>query len=61
MPPRQFMNEAAPSIHIYMAKLDGRKDALAWKFPGLITVAIKKNMPILPFIVRLMTLNRTVW
>lgn len=29
MPPRQFINEAAPIMHMYMAKLDGKKDALA--------------------------------
>lgn len=28
-PPRQFMNEEAPSITIYMAKLEGKKAVLA--------------------------------
>ena len=60
-PPRQFMNAAAPSMHMYMAKLDGKKAALAWKLPGLVTVAMRKKMAILPLRVRLMTLNRTVW
>lgn len=60
-PPRQFMNEAAPSMHMYMAKLEGRNAVLAWKFPGLMTVAMRKKMPILPFRVELTTLNMTVW
>lgn len=28
-PPRQFMNDAAPSMHMYIAKLEGRKAVLA--------------------------------
>jgi hypothetical protein len=33
-PPRQSIKAAAPSMAAYMAKLEGRYEALAWKFPG---------------------------
>jgi hypothetical protein len=44
-----------------MAKLDGRKAVLAWKFPGLATVAIKKKRPIRLLSVVLVTMNKMVW
>lgn len=60
-PPFQFMNEAMPAIVVYIAKLDGRKDADAWNMPGLKTIAIKKNMATRGFKVPLMTRNIHVW
>jgi hypothetical protein len=59
-PPRQFMKAAAPSMQAYMAKLEGRKAALAWKLPGLMTVMRRKNMPTRPFIVELVAWNMRV-
>jgi hypothetical protein len=53
-PPRQFMKEAAPSIPVYIAKLEGRKAVLAWKFPALRTVARRKRTPMRAFRVRVM-------
>ncbi len=47
------MKAAAPIMLIYMAKLEGRNAALAWKFPGLVTVAMRKKRPIRALIVRL--------
>ena len=60
-PPRQFMNEAAPNITMYMAKLEGKNAVLAWKLPGLITVISRKNMPILLLSVELVDMKRMVW
>jgi hypothetical protein len=45
----------------YMAKLDGRKAALALKLAGLVTVISRKMTPILPFKVELVTMYRRVW
>lgn len=55
------MKAAAPSMHIYIAKLEGKNAVLAWKFPGLVTSAIRKNTPILPLIVTLMAWYKIVW
>jgi hypothetical protein len=60
-PPLQFMNAAIPSIVMYIAKLEGRKAAEAWKIPGLDTIAIKKNKATRWFNVILTTLNIWVW
>ena len=60
-PPRQFMKAAVPIMTIYMAKLDGRYAVLAWKFPGLHTVAMMKNRPMRGFRVLLRTRNSIVW
>jgi hypothetical protein len=60
-PPRQFMNAAAPRVTIYMAKLEGRKAVLAWKLPGLMTVAMRKKIPMRLLRVVLVTMNRRVW
>jgi hypothetical protein len=60
-PPRQFMKAAAPSILIYMAKLEGRNAVLAWKFPGLRTVAARKIIAIREFNVVLMIRHSHVW
>lgn len=51
-PPRQFMNAAPPTMTAYMAKLEGRYAALAWKFPGVATVASRKRKPMRPLRVR---------
>jgi hypothetical protein len=48
------MKEAAPSIPVYMAKLEGRKAVLAWKFPALRTVARRKRTPMRALRVRVM-------
>lgn len=48
-PPLQFINCAIPNIVVYMAKLEGRKEADAWNIPGLKTIAIKKNRAIRGF------------
>ena len=61
MPPRQFMKDAAPTIAKYIAKLDGRYAVLAWKFPGLRTVAMMKKIPIRGLIVVLTTRKSRVW
>jgi len=60
-PPRQFMKAAAPSIAMYIAKVEGRKAVLALKLPGLVTVAITKKRPIRGFSVVLITRKRRVW
>lgn len=39
-------NAESPSMEVYMAKLDGRKAAEAWKKPGLNTTIIKNRSPI---------------
>jgi hypothetical protein len=39
-PPLQFIKAAIPSIVVYIAKLDGRKEADAWNMPGLKIIAI---------------------
>jgi hypothetical protein len=59
-PPLQFMKAAMPNIVVYMAKLDGRKEADAWNIPGLNIIAIIKKRAILGFSVLLTTLNITV-
>jgi hypothetical protein len=46
---------------MYMAKLEGKKAALAWKFPGLRMVATRKTTPILALRARLMPWYRIVW
>jgi hypothetical protein len=61
IPPRQLMNAAAPIIAVYMAKLEGRKAALAWKFPGLNTVAAMKNSPTRGLSARQMAFHINVW
>jgi hypothetical protein len=55
------MNAAAPSSDVYMTKLEGRKAVAEWKFPGVITVAIRKKRPILGFNVKLITLKKRTW
>ena len=60
-PPLQFMKAAIPTIVVYIAKLDGRKDADAWNIPGLNTMDIIKNMAIRGFSVLLITRNMYVW
>lgn len=60
-PPRQFINAAAPRVTMYMAKLDGRNAVLAWKLPGLKTVARRKKMPMRLLRVVLVTMNKMVW
>jgi hypothetical protein len=55
------MQAAAPSMHVYMAKLDGRNAVLALKLPGLVMVTRRKIMPILPLRVELVTMNMMVW
>ncbi|KAG7142015.1 hypothetical protein HYQ46_007706 [Verticillium longisporum] len=60
-PPRQFMKAVAPSMLAYMAKLEGRKAVLAWKFPALKTVAQRKMMPIRALRVVLTTRKRRTW
>lgn len=59
-PPRQFMKDAAPSIPAYMAKLEGKKAALAWKFPGLMMVITRKKRPILALSAMLTAWNMMV-
>lgn len=61
IPPRQFMNATAPSIAVYMAKLEGRYAVLEWKFPGLSVRAMTKNIPIRGFRVAAITLHIKVW
>jgi hypothetical protein len=60
-PPLQFMKAAIPNIVVYIAKLDGRKDAEAWNIPGLKIMDIIKNRATRGFKVLLITLNSTVW
>jgi len=60
-PPLQFIKAAIPNIVVYIAKLDGRKEADAWNMPGLNTLAIIKNMAIRGFKMLLMTRNICVW
>lgn len=60
-PPLQFMKAAMPNIVVYMAKLDGRKEADAWNMPGLKIIDIMKNRAIRGFRVLLTTLNIKVW
>jgi len=60
-PPLQFMNCAIPNIVVYIAKLDGRKEADAWNIPGLNTIAIKKNRAIRGFSVLFTTRKSIVW
>jgi hypothetical protein len=55
------MKAEAPSKHPYIAKLDGRNAVLAWKLPGVMTVAMRKKTPILPLIVELVTWYMMVW
>lgn len=54
------MKAAAPSMHAYMAKDDGRYAALAWKFPGLATSTITNHVPVRGDIVRLIDRYRSV-
>ncbi len=44
-PPFQFMKAAAPSMAMYIAKLEGRYAVLEWKLPGLKTMAMMKKIP----------------
>ena len=60
-PPRQFISAAAPTMTVYMAKLEGRYAVLAWKFPGLSTRAMMKKIPIRGLSVRQTTLHIRVW
>lgn len=60
MPPLQFIKQAMPAIVVYIAKLEGRKEAAAWNIPGLVTIAIKKKRAIRGFSVPLMTRNSHV-
>jgi hypothetical protein len=60
-PPLQFMNAAIPSIVVYIAKLDGRKEADEMNIPGLNIIAIMKNRAIRGFNVLLITRNNCVW
>jgi hypothetical protein len=55
------MKAAAPSRDMYIAKLEGRKAVAEWKLPGVMTVAIRKNRPILEFSVKLMTRKKRTW
>lgn len=55
------MNAAAPSIAVYMAKLDGRNAALEWKFPGLNTSAAMKNSPTRGLSARQIAFHIKVW
>jgi hypothetical protein len=54
------MKDAAPSIPAYMAKLEGKKAALAWKFPGLMMVMTRKKKPILALSAMLTAWNMMV-
>ena len=60
-PPLQFMKAAIPSIVVYIAKLEGRKEAEAWNIPGLNIIAIMKKRAIRGLRVPLMTRNIWVW
>lgn len=60
-PPLQFMKAAMPNIVVYMAKLDGRKEAEAMNIPGLKIMDIMKNKAIRGLRVLLITLNSRVW
>jgi hypothetical protein len=55
------MNDAAPNMTIYIAKLDGRNAVLEWKLPGLNMRAMMKKTPIRGLRVRQMTLHIKVW
>jgi hypothetical protein len=58
-PPLQFINIDMPKNVVYMAKLDGRKDADAWNIPGLNIIAIIKNRAIRGF--RMLFITRNIW
>ena len=60
-PPFQLMKAAAPSMVMYMAKLEGRKAVLEWKLPGLVTSATMKKRPILGFRAKHTALHISVW
>ena len=60
-PPLQFMNMAIPRNVVYMAKLDGRKEADAWNIPGLNIIDIIKKRATRGFKVLLITTNICVW
>jgi hypothetical protein len=60
-PPLQFMNIDIPTKVVYMAKLDGRKEADAWNIPGLNIRAIIKNKAIRGFRMLLITRNICIW
>ena len=47
LPPRQSMKAAMPSIVVYIAKLEGRYEILAWNIPGAVAIIITKMTPIL--------------
>lgn len=55
------MQAAVPSMQVYMAKLEGRYATLELKLPGLVMVARRKMMPILPFNVDVVTMYMMVW
>jgi hypothetical protein len=55
------MNIDMPKNVVYMAKLDGRKEADAWNMPGLKIKAIIKNKAIRGFRVLLITRNICIW
>lgn len=60
-PPLQFMKAAIPNIVVYIAKLDGRKEADAWNIPGLNIIDIMKKMAIRGLRMLFMTRNIWVW
>jgi hypothetical protein len=55
------MNEATPSMAAYMAKLEGRYAAAAWKLPALKMVATKNAIPIRGFSVAAIAFQSSVW
>jgi hypothetical protein len=50
-----------PSIDIYIVKLEGRKDAVAWNMPGLKATIMRKNRPILGLSVRQIAAYSLIW
>jgi hypothetical protein len=60
-PPLQFMNIDIPKNVVYMAKLDGRKEADAWNMPGLKIKAIIKKRAIRGFRMLFITRNICIW
>ena len=54
------MKAAIPSMVVYIAKLDGRYEMLAWNMPGDVAMMRSHKIAILGFRVAAMALNNLV-
>jgi hypothetical protein len=54
------MKAAIPSMVVYMVKLDGRYDILAWNMPGDVAMMVRKVIATRGFQVEAILVNRRV-